>query len=102
MPYIVNSSVWLRANASGFVSQKIRLGDQVIKGDSLAEIGSPYGDVIDTVKATRSGILIGMQNIPLVQEGEAMFHIAYFSEDDDAIAEHIETVQEQLLPDYNN
>jgi predicted deacylase len=78
------------------------LGDQVIKGDSLAEIGSPYGDVIDTVKATRSGILIGMQNIPLVQEGEAMFHIAYFSEDDDAIAEHIETVQEQLLPDYNN
>jgi hypothetical protein len=31
-----------------------------------------------------------------------MFHIAYFSEDDDAIAEHIEAVQEQLLPDYNS
>jgi predicted deacylase len=102
IPYIANSSGWLRANASGFVSQKIRLGDQVIKGDSLAEIGSPYGDVIDKVIATRSGILIGMQNIPLVQEGEAMFNIAYFSEDDDAIAEHIETVQEQLLPDYNS
>jgi hypothetical protein len=55
-------------------------------------------DFIGTVKAVRSGILIGMQNIPLVQEGEAMFHIAYFSENDDAIAEHIETVQEQLLP----
>jgi predicted deacylase len=102
VPYVANSSGWLRANASGFVSQKIRLGDQVIKGDSLAVIGSPYGDVIDTVKAIRSGILIGMQNIPLVQEGEAMFHIAYFSEDDDAIAEHIEAVQEQLLPDYNS
>jgi predicted deacylase len=102
VPYVANSSGWLRANASGFVSQQIRLGDQVIKGDSLAVIGSPYGDVIDTVKATRSGILIGMQNIPLVQEGEAMFHIAYFSEDDDAIAEHIEAVQEQLLPDYNS
>lgn len=101
-PYIANSSGWLRANASGFVSQKIKLGDQIVKGDSLAEIGSPYGDIINTVKATRSGILIGMQNIPLVQEGEAMFHIAYFSEDDDAIAEHIETVQEQLLPDYNS
>jgi predicted deacylase len=102
IPYIANSSGWLRANASGFVHQKITLGDQVIKGDSLAEIGSPYGDIIGTVKATRSGILIGMQNIPLVQEGEAMFHIAYFSEDDDTIAEHIETVQEQLLPDYNS
>jgi len=101
-PYIANSSGWLRANASGFVSQKIKLGDQIVKGDSLAEIGSPYGDIINTVKATRSGILIGMQNIPLVQEGEAMFHIAYFSEDDDTIAEHIETVQEQLLPDYDS
>ena len=102
VPYVANSSGWLRANASGFVNQQIRLGDQVVKGDSLAVIGSPYGDVIDTVKATRSGIVIGMQNIPLVQEGEAMFHIAYFSEDDDAIAEHIEAVQEQLLPDYNS
>jgi predicted deacylase len=41
IPYIANSSGWLRANASGFVHQKITLGDQVISGDILAEIGSP-------------------------------------------------------------
>ncbi len=98
-PYIANSSGWLRANASGFVSQKITLGDKVTKGDTLAEIGSPYGKIIDVVQAPRSGILIGMQNIPLVQEGEAMFHVAYFSEADDEIAEHIEITQEQLLPE---
>lgn len=98
-PYIANSSGWLRANASGFVSQKITLGDQVVKGDLLAEIGGPYGDIIDRVRAPRSGILIGMQNIPLVQEGEAMFHIAYFSENDNEVAGHIETTQENLLPD---
>lgn len=98
-PYIANSSGWLRANASGFVSQKITLGDQVVKGDLLAEIGGPYGDIIDRVRAPRSGILIGMQNIPLVQEGEAMFHIAYFSENDHEVAGHIETTQENLLPD---
>ena len=40
-----------------------------------------------------------MQNIPLVQEGEAMFHIAYFSENDHEVAGHIETTQENLLPD---
>ena len=98
-PHIAKSSGWLRANASGVVNQKIQLGDMVSKGDSLAEIGSPYGDVIETVVALKSGILIGMQNIPLVQEGEAMFHIAYFEEDDTEIAETIETVQEQLLPE---
>lgn len=100
-PYIADSSAWLRANASGFVNQKIKLGDKVSKNDVLAEIGSPYGEVIDTVQATRSGILIGMQNIPLVQEGEAMFHVAFFPEDDDGeIADHIEHVQEQLLPEH--
>lgn len=101
-PYIANSSQWLRANASGIFHSKINLGDQVNKGDILAEIGSPYGDIIDVVKATRSGILIGKQNIPLVQEGEAMFHVAFFSEDDENIAEQIESVQELLLPDVNN
>ena len=28
-----------------------------------------------------------------------MFHIAFFSEEDDDIVEHIENVQEQLLPE---
>jgi len=100
-PFIANGSQWVRANASGIVHNIVHLGDQIIKGDILAEIGSPYGEVIDYVKATRSGILIGKQNIPLVQEGEAMFHIAYFNEDDEEIAEHIENVQEQLLPENN-
>jgi predicted deacylase len=98
-PFIANGSQWVRANASGIVHNIVNLGDQITKGQVLAEIGSPYGEVIDAVKATRSGILIGKQNIPLVQEGEAMFHIAYFSEDDEDIAEQIENVQEALLPE---
>jgi predicted deacylase len=100
-PFVANGSQWMRANASGIVHNLINLGDQITKGEILAEIGSPYGEVIDFVKATRSGILIGKQNIPLVQEGEAMFHIAYFTEDDEEIAEHIESVQEQYLPESN-
>jgi len=101
-PYIANSSSWLRANASGIVNNLVELGDQVTAGDALAEIGSPYGEILGIVTATRSGILIGKQNIPLVQEGEAMFHIAYFKEDDEAIAEHIETIHDLLLPDEPN
>ncbi|TYK64693.1 succinylglutamate desuccinylase/aspartoacylase family protein [Colwellia echini] len=99
VPFIANGSQWVRANASGIVHNIVNLGDQITKGQVLAEIGSPYGEVIDAVKATRSGILIGKQNIPLVQEGEAMFHVAYFSEDDEEIAERIETIHDQLLPD---
>ncbi|WDE02391.1 succinylglutamate desuccinylase/aspartoacylase family protein [Thalassomonas actiniarum] len=101
-PFIANGSQWLRANASGIVHNKVALGDHIAKGQLLAEIGSPYGDIIDLVKANRSGILIGKQNIPLVQEGEAMFHIAYFSEANEEIAEQIETAQELLLPEMDS
>ncbi|MEP0071817.1 MAG: succinylglutamate desuccinylase/aspartoacylase family protein [Marinomonas sp.] len=98
-PFVANGSQWLRANASGIVNNHFQLGDQIKKGDTLADIGSPYGDIINSVIANRAGILIGQQNIPLVQEGEAMFHIAYFSEDDEDIAEEIENAQDTLLPE---
>jgi len=97
-PFIANSSGWLRANASGIVRNKVNLGDRIQKGDVLAEIGSPYGELFNVITAPRPGILIGRQNIPLVQEGEAMFHVAYFTQDEQDILEQIETVQEFLLP----
>jgi len=97
-PFIANNSAWARANSSGIVHNIKKLGDQVNKNDVLAEIGSPFGRVIDTVRAGRAGIIIGKQNIPLVQEGDAMFHIAFFKEDDDIIAESIELMQDTHLP----
>lgn len=95
-PYIANNSAWVRADSSGIVHNLKNLGDQVLKGTPLAEIGSPFGDIISTVTANKSGIIIGKQNIPLVQEGDAMFHIAFFSESNTEIAEHIEVLQDTL------
>lgn len=95
--FIANNSGWVRASSSGIVLHHFKLGDQVKKGDVLAEIGSPYGDVSGQVLANKSGVIIGKQNIPLVQEGEAMYHIAYFTEDDEQIAEHIENIEEELV-----
>ncbi len=97
-PFVSNASEWTRAACSGIVHNKKNLGDQTIKGDVLAEIGDPFGDVIDVVRADRSGIIIGKQNIPLVQAGDAMFHIAYFTEKDTDVAESIELLTDTLLP----
>ena len=98
-PFIANDSAWMRANASGIVHDMVHLGDRVVKGAVLAEIGSPYGEVIDVVTASRSGVVIGKQNIPLVQEGEAMFHIANFTEGHKKVVAQIESVQDMLLPE---
>ncbi len=99
VPFVAYNSAWVRANASGIVRHLKNLGDQVERGAVLADIGSPFGKIFDTVKATKSGIIIGKQNIPLTQEGDAMFHIAYFSEPDEDVAENIEVMQETLIPD---
>lgn len=95
--FIANNSVWCRANESGIVSNLKALGDSVHKHEPLATIGGPFGETFDTVKAPKAGIIIGKQNIPLAQEGDALFHIAYFSEPDDVIAENIEKLQDELL-----
>ncbi len=92
-PFIAKNSSWVRAPVSGIVKHKKKLGDLVNAKDILAEIGGPFGDVFAPVKARYSGIIIGKQNIPLVQEGDAMYHIAYF-DDHQEVAEQIEIMQD--------
>lgn len=100
-PIIARSSGWIRANESGLVNHHKQLGDYVDKGDILATISNPYGLKLDEVKSHAEGIIIGKQNIPLVQEGEAMYHLAYFKEPDD-VMENLEMMNEELLPKEMN
>lgn len=98
-PFIAYSSSWLRAGTSGIVHNLKNLGEKVIEGDVVAEIGNFFGEVSDKVRVNHDGIIIGKQNIPLVQEGDAMFHIAYYKNDEeDEVAEHIEYLNDMLLP----
>ncbi len=92
------SSTWIRASESGIVRVKCDLGDSVEKDDVLAEIRTPFGKVIGTVRCNQSGVIIGKQNIPLIQEGEAMFHVAHFVEPDTVI-ENLEVQLENLIPE---
>lgn len=97
-PFIARKSGWIRASESGMVMHHKQLGDYVTKGDILATINNPFGKELDKVKSNAEGIIIGKQNIPLVQEGEAMYHIAYFKEPDE-VMENLEALQVDLLPE---
>lgn len=97
-PFVARQSGWVRATDSGFVSHKRQLGDHVAKGDILATIKDPFGDILDTVVSNAEGIIIGKQNIPLAQEGEAMYHIAYFKKPDDVV-ESLEIMHDNLVPE---
>lgn len=98
-PFIAHASSWVRAPQSGLFRTIVSMGTQVKKGDLLGMVATAYGDDDSeiAVLANHSGIVIGRTNNPLVNEGEALFHIARFSDPTDA-ADHLEVFQQALDP----
>lgn len=99
-PIIANKSSWMRASESGIAIFKRNLGERVSKYQVLAQISDPFGTIIGEVVSSKEGIIIGKQNIPLVQEGDAIYHIAYFDTDNiDEVEDSIESFEEHILND---
>ncbi len=89
-PFIAHSSTWVRAPSSGVVITRRQLGDHVGDGELLAEICDPsdfFDGTTDAVTAGTSGVIIGRTNLPLVNEGDALFHIARFEDAQEVAAE---------------
>jgi len=95
--FVARQSGWVRSPESGFVTHLAQLGDHVSKGDKLASVADPFGAHLANIISPAEGVVIGKQNIPLTQEGEAIYHIAYFTQPD-TVAEHVELLQDNLLP----
>jgi predicted deacylase len=50
------------------------------KDEILGFIADPFGENEMEVRAPMPGIVIGRVNLPLVNEGEALFHVARFED----------------------
>jgi predicted deacylase len=88
-PFVARSSSWERAPQSGILRSVVALGSRVRSGDVLGVISDP-SDLFDStdypVTAQYNGLVIGRSNIPLVNEGDALFHIARFEDIKEAAA----------------
>jgi len=73
---IIRSSRWIRAPGSGLLRATASLGNMVSEGQVLGAIADPFGENEVEVRASADGIVIGRTNLPLVHEGDALFHIA--------------------------
>ncbi len=82
------SSMWVRSPESGSLRLRVKLGQHVSKGQRITEVLDPFGNEIATVNAKRAGIAIGLTRLPLVNNGDAIVHLATF--------EDIDTVEEEL------
>jgi len=94
---IGKSSTWVRAPKSGILRSMKTLGVKVVKNELLGIVFDPFGESEEDVVATTDGIIIGRTNIPLVNEGEALFHIARFK-DAEAVSDVLEEFQYEMDP----
>ena len=78
VPIITKSSKWIRSIESGMLRTIKALGDTVKENEIIAYIDEPLGDDSYEIFSPFDGIIIGKSEIPLVQEGDAVFHIANF------------------------
>ncbi len=78
--FIAKNSAWIRAPHSGSFRAVKALGHEVQAGEVIAIITDPFGNEPYEVKAPEYGIIIGMSTIPLVNQGDAMFHLGTFKD----------------------
>lgn len=89
------SSHWVRAPISGSLQVKKKIGNKVSKDQILGIISNPFGTEKTYVKAKKTGIIIGITMMPLVSNGDALFHVATF-DNVRAVAEEVMYFDEEL------
>ncbi|WP_412099001.1 succinylglutamate desuccinylase/aspartoacylase family protein [Defluviimonas sp. D31] len=94
-PLFCTSSKWLRAPAGGLIRTFRAEGDVVCAGETLAAVSDPFGEQEAIMKAPADGIIVGRTVLPVVNEGDAIFHLATVRSADAAEAA-IENLTAQL------
>ncbi len=69
-------SEWLRAPAAGLIALRATIGDKVEAGAVLGTISDPFGETEAEILASKAGIIIGNATLPVVNEGDAVVHLA--------------------------
>jgi len=81
-PIVFNKTTWVRADKAGIFEWSQESGCKVGVGEPLGAIRDPYGEFEVIIKATREGYIIGHNNAPVVNQGDALFHIGYQLEEE--------------------
>ena len=74
---LIEKSSWIRASASGIFTWNKSSGAFVKKGEPIGIINDPNGLKRVIVLANREGFIIGHNNAPVVNQGNALFNIGY-------------------------
>lgn len=72
---IIWSYSWIRARTAGIFHPLVKAGDLVQRGQHVGNITDPFGEYREEIKTTLTGYLIGINNNPVVNAGDALMHV---------------------------
>jgi uncharacterized protein len=79
-PVFANMSKWVRAPDGGIFRTAKRIGEAISEGEIIGFVANPYEDSETEIRSPRRGIIIGRTTLPIVNMGDALFHIAWSDE----------------------
>lgn len=79
-PLESQSTVWVRARRSGIIRLSVRLGERVRARQALGVISDAFGEDEVVIRASATGMVVGITNNPLASQGEGLIHIAQLTD----------------------
>lgn len=71
----ITDSTWIRAKYAGLHHSFVRNGSRVAKNQLLGLITDPYGQFEKKIKSPIDGVVVAINNYPVVNMGDALMHI---------------------------
>ena len=81
-PVFANTAKWVRAPDGGVFRPLKRIGQAVSEGETMGFVANPYEDMQTEIKSPHRGIVVGSTTLPIVNMGDALYHIAWSEEYD--------------------
>jgi predicted deacylase len=100
-PAHASSSYWLRAPVGGLLRAFKQTGEAVLSGETLGVVSDPFGEEGIEITSQGGGILIGRTNLPIVNEGDALFHIALAATSNSATTAELLSAEMNSEPLYD-
>ena len=75
-PLEIEKTKWIRASRSGLLHLDVNLGDKIEKKQFLGIITDAFGETKAKVRSPDQGVVIGQVQNPLVNQGDAIVHLA--------------------------
>lgn len=98
-PLYSRKSFWIRAPEGGIFRALKLSGHRASAGELLGVVADPFGDTEFELHSPHDGLIIGHSHLPVVNQGDALFHVAKLTSAGPAVAEEGEAHERDTLFD---